>query len=109
MPTRVRRRRSSRLLTVRFSTAYCTSPAVTASHSHTRLVAQPTFAEPDRRSVPVAVNRGTAQRGGQGDDFLQRFFGGLTDPAVVVLPSRTALVFPSLRQTASVAHSAIRR
>ena len=40
--------------------------------------AQPTFAEPDRRSVPVAVNRGTAQRGGQGDDFLQRFFGGLT-------------------------------
>ncbi len=34
---RVRRRRSSRVLTARFSTAYFTSPAVTASHSQTRL------------------------------------------------------------------------
>ncbi len=34
-PHRVRRRKSSRLLTFKFSTAYCTSPAVTASHSHT--------------------------------------------------------------------------
>lgn len=46
IPTRVRRRKSSRLLTFKFSTAYCTSPAVTASHSHTKAAVQAAFAQP---------------------------------------------------------------
>ena len=40
--------------------------------------AQSSFTKPRWRSVAVAVYRGPAQRRGQGDDFLQRFFGGLT-------------------------------
>ncbi len=66
IPTRVRRRKSSRLLTFKFSTAYCTSPAVTASHSHTRATVQTAFAQPGQacdRHDDKPQNRAAGQAG----------------------------------------------
>lgn len=75
IPTRVRRRKSSRLLTFKFSTAYCTSPAVTASHSHTKVTVQTAFAQPQAcdRHDDKPQNRAA---GRQGDDFTQGNFSG---------------------------------
>ncbi len=73
IPTRVRRRKSSRLLTFKFSTAYCTSPAVTASHSHTSCGAgglRSAGLVCDRRAGKLR-NR-AAERAG--DHFAQRDF-----------------------------------
>lgn len=109
MPTRVRRRRSTRLFTERFSSAYSTSPIETSSHSHTRLFLIESV--PSMRVASAPWRAIDERRWAMG---LLRVLRSTSSRLSVEPGSGISAVrhFPSLPiflQMRSVAHSAIRR